>query len=94
MDDMAYYYKFKQDLITQGIEVRINKYGFFTVIEGYANFGGLLSSETIGLCHILGYDIIKLGENNYRVIKKLGAFSMRELEEEYEEELLDEIDND
>lgn len=87
MRDMEYYNKFKEDLKKNNIEVEINKYGFFRIIFNDADFLRLTSSEPIGLLHILDYDYIEISKNKYRLIRRLDSFSIKELEEDFINEI-------
>lgn len=90
MRNIEYFHRFKEDMKNQGIEVLIDRNGVFKV-SNELDFRGLSETETIGLSHILGYNYIKIEDNEYQLLKKLEHYSIEELEEEYEEGLLDEI---
>lgn len=87
MRDREYYNKFKEDMRENRIEIKIDNDGFFVVTHNLLDFYRLSRTEAIGLLHILGYDYMKLAENDYRLLRRLDTYSMEELEEEYHNEI-------
>ena len=86
MNNIIYYNKFKEDLRKNNIEIIIDRYGFFKVVND-TDFLRLSSSEPIGLIHILNYDYIKISDDKYRLIRRLDSFSIQELEEDFINEI-------